>query len=272
MSFSPVVPMGGYAGWAFLTRTIDAQKKAFVGDATVQRDEAYFRDKIGKVTTADQLVDDRRLLTVVLTAYGLEKDINNKAFLKRILNDGTIDPAALGNKLADKRYLAFSAAMNFGDLSAPNTLKPGFADTVLQQYEARSFEAALGAQNEDMRLSLNAKRELAALATSGKSENAKWFTALGSPPLRQVLQTALGLPKSFTSVDIDKQLTILKERANSALGSSDLAQFSDPAKVEKLVRLYLVRAQLQANPVSSGNVALSLLQNNTSGSGLSLYL
>ena len=147
MTFTPVVPSGGYGGWSFLNRTMAAQKKAFADDPALQRDEAYFRDRIGKVSTAEDLVADRRLLSVALSAFGLEGDINNKAFLKKILNDGTFDPAALGNRLADKRYLEFSRAFGFGDFAVPNTKKSDFPDKILSAYQARKFEAAVGLAN-----------------------------------------------------------------------------------------------------------------------------
>ena len=80
MTFTPVLPSGGYSGWSFLTRTLAAQKQAFVTDPAIQRDEDYFRDKIGKIDTAEKLVGDRRLLSVALAAYGLEGDANNTYF------------------------------------------------------------------------------------------------------------------------------------------------------------------------------------------------
>ncbi len=82
MSFTPVVPVGGYAGWTFLARTREAQKQAFVASASQQRDEAYFRAKIGGISTAEELVADRRLLSVVLGAFGLEADIDNRYFIR----------------------------------------------------------------------------------------------------------------------------------------------------------------------------------------------
>ncbi|MGB3146863.1 MAG: DUF1217 domain-containing protein [Paracoccaceae bacterium] len=259
MSFTPVIPTGGFSGWRFLSRTLDAQKAAFGRDAALKRDEDYFRQKIGSVVTAEALVSDRRLMSVALTAYGLEGDINSKAFIRKILEDGTLGPDALGNRLADKRYLEFSKAFGFGDFAVPNTQLSTFADKILHAYEERKFEAAVGEQDNGMRLGLNADRELAALAGRALSTDGKWFTALGSPPLREVLQTGLGLPRSFTSVNLDQQLTILKERAEKLFGSDDLAQFSDPEKREKLVRLYLVRAEIQSNTITSGTAALTLL-------------
>ncbi len=269
MSFAPVVPSGGYGAWSLLNRTMAAQKKAFAADPALQRDEAYFRDRIGQISTAEDLIADRRLLSVALTAYGLEGDIKNKAFLKKILTDGTFDPSALGNRLADKRYLEFSAAFGFGDFPVPNTQRSDFADKILTAYQTRKFEAAVGSANGDMRLALNARRELGAIAVKTLSPDGKWFTALGSPPLRSVLQTAFGLPSSFAGADIDKQLAVLKTRAESLFGSPDVSQFKDPEKAEKLIRLFLVRSQAQSGVINTNSTALSLLDRSRQREGLS---
>jgi hypothetical protein len=272
MTFAPVIPFGGYSGWSFLARTMAAQKKAFVADAAVQRDEAYFRANIGKADTAEKLVADRRLLSVALSAYGLDADINSKYFIKKVLEDGTLKTDALANKLADKRYLEFSKAFGFGDFPIANTQKSDFPDKVLAVFEARKFETAVGAQSEDMRLALNAQRELGNLAKRSLSENAKWLTALGSAPLRSVLQTALGLPGSFASIDLDKQLDILKNYSERQLGSRDISQFTDPDKIEKLVRLFLIRSQAQSASATP-SAALTLLQQaDQSGDLLSRYV
>ncbi len=78
MTFQPVVPLGGYAGWAFLNRTQTAQQSAFDESATIVRQTSYFEENIGNITTAEDLVNDRRLLEVALGAFGLDEDINNK--------------------------------------------------------------------------------------------------------------------------------------------------------------------------------------------------
>lgn len=275
MSFAPVLPVGGYAGWKFLNRTMAAQKAAFTGTAATQRDTAYFRDKIGSVKTADELVSDRRLLSVALGAFGLEADIGNKAFIRKVLSDGTLEPAALANRLADKRYLELSKAFGFGDFKTPRTQLSDFADKILASFETRSFEAAMGEQNGDMRLALNARRELATLAGKSSSVDTKWFTVMGSPPLRKVFETAFGLPASFAAIDLDQQLGTFKNRAERFLGSSDPAQFTDPAKVEDLVRLFLLRSDSASVQATAGKnaSALALLQPAATGaSGLILSL
>lgn len=268
MSFSPIVPSGGYAGWTFLKRTQDRQQAAFQADPVFKRDEAYFRARIGSVTTAEQLVSDRRLLKVALGAYGLDADINNKFFLRKVLEDGTLSADALSSKLADKRYQEFSAAFGFGDFAVPRTRLSDFADKMLTRYGQRQFEIALGARSDSMRLALNAEREIGALAAKTTGEDAKWFTVMGNAPLRAVFQTAFTLPRSFASVDIDQQLAVFKERARQFFGDDTVAQFSDPAKLNALLRRYLTLADQGGAPASGATAALTLLQSARGASGL----
>lgn len=262
MSFQPVLPLGGLAGWGFLKRTLERQQAAQQAAPVQQRDEAYFRDRIGKVSTAEQLVSDKRLLRIALTAFGLEGDINSKAFIQKVLEGGTLKDGSLANKLADKQYQKLSAAFGFGDFSVPRTKISTFPDEILAQFRARSFETAVGTQNNTFRLALNAERELSALAARPISDTAKWYSVLGNAPLREVVQTALGLPKSFASIDLDQQVAVLKDRAETAFGSSGIDQFTDPARMESLVRRFMFRAEMQEQGAgsSSAAIALQLLQ------------
>lgn len=268
MTFSPVVPLGGFTGWKFLTRTEEAQRAVLARDPAIRRDVDYFREKIGTITTADQLVSDRRLLTVALGAFGLDADINNRAFIRKVLDDGTLTTGALSNRLADKRYLELSKAFGFGDFAVPRTQLSDFADKIVAAYQTQQFETAVGTRDGDLRLALNARRELAEIARRPVSETVRWFSVLGSAPLRQVMQTALGLPQSSATIDLDQQLSVLQERAGRMLGDDSIAQFGDPDKVEGLVRRFLLRAEAQGGGAVSGqSLALSILQAGAARSG-----
>ena len=262
MTYTPAIPLGGYAGWAFLKRTMPSQTAAFNASADLKRDEDYFRAKIGGVTSAEQLVNDRRLLKVALGAFGLDNDINNKFFIRKVLQDGTLTTGALANRLADKQYQKLSATFGFGDFAIPSTKLSDFPDKILAAYRARRFEVAVGDQSPDLRLALNVQRELPGIATkASSSEIARWFTVMGNAPLRKVFEKALGLPASLGVLDLDKQLEAFKAKAKSQLGSDAIAQFSDPAKVEGLVRRFLLRSEGETFALSGGgNSALQLVQ------------
>lgn len=262
MSFQPVLPLSGYSGWGFLKRTMVRQQAMQQTLPVQQRDEAYFRDRIGKADTAEKLVNDKRLLRIALTAFGLEGDANSKAFIQKVLEGGTLKEGSLANKLADKQYQKLAGAFGYGDFSVPRTAISSFPDEILAQFRARSFETAVGAQNNSYRLAMNAERELPDLAAKSSSETAKWYAILGNAPLREVIQTAMGLPKSFSSIDLDQQVSVLKKRTEAAFGSSNVSQFKDPAKLEALTRRFLLQSEMQgqASALSPAATALTLLR------------
>jgi hypothetical protein len=265
MTFSPILPMSGYAGWSFLKRTMPAQVKAFESQAAIKRNEAYFRANIGKIDKAEQLVNDPRLLRVALSAFGLENDVRNKFFIRKVLEEGTLTTSALANKLSDKQYAKLSNAFGFGNPGvAPRTKLSDFADGILKSYRVQQFSVAVGEQNDDMRLALNAERELPVLAKSSSSETAKWFTILGNAPLRRVFEKSFGLPSSFGAIDIDKQVETLKARTRATFDNDSVQQFTKPANLDKLVRQFLIRSEVDFNSaaLSRGQVALTLLQSS----------
>ena len=159
MTYQPVFPSGGNLGWTFLSKTREAQQEAFDNSTLIARETSYFREKIGEVNSAEDLVSDRRLLSVALGAFGLDDDINNRFFVRKVLEEGTLDQDAFANRLADKRYFAMSEAFGF-DLTPPKTVISSFPDDIIDQYKVRQFEFAVGEQDEDMRLALGLEREI----------------------------------------------------------------------------------------------------------------
>lgn len=262
MTFQPVIPLGGNAGWAFLQRTREDQQAAFEQSAAIQRDTTYFRETIASITSAEALVEDRRLLSVALGAFGLDDDINNTFFIRKVLEDGTLDPDSLANRLSDKRYLALAETFGFGDQFPPNTVLSDFAERITDRFENRQFEVAIGNQNPDMRLALGLSDELGALIERGLSDDAAWFTVMATPPLRTVFERAFALPTSVGALDVDRQLEIFRERSAGLFGGGTVAQFSDPERQEELVRLFLARAELETTPAATvrGSAALAILQ------------
>jgi hypothetical protein len=262
MSFAPVLPLSGLAGWRYLDTTLDRQQDAHARNPMQARDVAYFRENISGLSSAADLVADRRLLTVALGAFGLDDDINNKAFIRKVLEDGTSDRSALSNRLADKRYRDLSEAFGLGDGQIPQTGRSDFADNLISRHQERQFEIAVGNQSEDLRIALTLRRELPALVSEGSTEDTKWLQILGNPPLRQAFERAFGMPASFAGIDLDRQVSEMKDKALNRFGSSDPAAFADPDRGEELVELYLLRSQI-LSPVSgysSASVALTLLQ------------
>ncbi|WP_417523442.1 DUF1217 domain-containing protein [Marinovum sp.] len=263
MSFQPILSGTGLLGWKLLNRTMETQQSALNRSAEISRDTAYFEANIAKVETAEQLVSDRRLLRVALGAYGLQDDLDNKYFIRKILEEGTRDSDALANKMADDRYTQFSAAFGFDQFSGANTYSPAFAREVVDKFNRASFEQAVGNQDDSLRIALYTDRTLPELAADeSATEDSRWFTVMGVPALREIFQTALNLPSSFSQLDLDQQLDVFREKSGARFGASEVADFADPELREKLVEQYLLQSQLKESTAYSGmSVALTLLQN-----------
>jgi hypothetical protein len=261
MNFTPVLPLGGLPGWALLSRTIERQTDLFNKSSQIVRDTEYFEQNIGKITTAEDLVSDRRLLRVALGAFGLQEDINSRAFIRKILEEGTIRDDALANRLADERYKQLSKAFAFADRPIPRTQLATFGTEITEKFRRREFEVAVGDQDQALRLALNVQRELGEIASGAESEDTRWFRILGNPPLRRVFEVALGLPESFGQADLDRQLDEIKSRSARQLNIGALSDLSDETVREQLIRRFLLRDQVASFNVQSPQaIALTLLQ------------
>ncbi len=246
MSFQPTLPIGGLAGWSLLTRTKARQQDAFAASPARKTEIVRFQDRFPKLATAKDLVRDAASLRVVLGAFGLQDDVPNRAFIQRVIESGTEGPAALSNRLADKRYAALAAAM--AHLAPGGSGKPpaGLMATLTRDYQFRSFEVAVGEQNQSFRLAMTAERELPAILTSFSSDRARWFGILGNPPLRKVVETALGLPKEFAALPVDQQVSRLQSASRSRFGAGSVAELVAPQTLGRVVQRFLVMSEIQS--------------------------
>ena len=259
--FQPILPLTGFAGWTFLERTLENQQSAFDKQASVSRATDYFRDSIGDIKTASDLVNDRQLLSVALGAFGLDDDLGNKFFIEKILSDGTTADDALANRLADKSYAKLSEAFGFGDPIGPLTGLDSFANDIVSRFQTKQFERAVGDQNPDLRLALGLEQGLKDITSQSTSETAQWFTMMGTPPLRKVFETALGLPSSLARIDLDQQLSTFQDKSQAVFGTRNISDFLSGEKTQDLRRLFLIRSEAAAIQSSgAANIALTLLQ------------
>ncbi len=262
MTYQPVTPLGGIAGWAFLNRTKARQSSSFANSPEIKRDIAYFRNNIGKITSAKDLVANRRLLKVALGAYGLDGDLNKRFFIRKVLEGGTANPKAMANRLVDKRYVQLTNAFGFGSTFGRRNSQAGFGNKLTSAYITREFEIAVGKNNDTFRLAMSFQREIAEIANNSGTGNTGWYRIIGSPPTKKVFEEAFRLPSAFSSLNIDRQVSTLKDKVQSAYGAKTTAVFKDPKNVQNILRQFLVARSIsgQSSALSGQSAALSILK------------
>lgn len=269
MSFDPILPGGGLLGYRLLIRTEETQRDLFEKSPEIARDIEYFTENIASVTTAEELVSDRRLLRVALGAFGLDDEVDKAAYLRKVLEEGTEDSEAFANRIVDPRYAEFAETFGFGNLLGARTGDVGFAGQITSAYKERQFEIAVGDQDETLRIALNFRREIKEYAESSDPEGTAWLSILGDEPVAEVFKTAFGLTSEFSGLDIDRQREELKSFNDRFFGSKSVAIFSDDAEVDKLIDRYLLRSEINNGPSANtrGFTALSILNASQSGVG-----
>ncbi len=267
MSFQPLVPLSGVPGLRFIERTQETQQSVFNQGVQISREVEYFKENVHNALTAKDLTDDYLLRKVALGAYGLGEDLSKRYFIQKVLEGGSEDREAFANRLVDTRYRNLAEAFGYGNALGTNVYQSDFANKVIEKYQTQQFEEAVGQVDNSIRLALNFKREIGASTSDDIPTDTGWYQVMGNTPLRNVLETAFGLPTSIGALDIERQLEIFKEKANAKFGSESLTVFQDPENIDQILSDYMVRNQLSAGPTTTTNgyAALSLMQNSGLG-------
>ncbi len=257
MNFIPVFPSSNLSGWRFLQNTQAQQKDNLARVSVIERQIVQFEKTMETITSISELMDNRDALSVALGSVGLEEDLDNKFFIKKILSEGTGAPDALANLLSDTRYRELSERFSFlGNTKAGNEV----ISTVISDFIDNQFQISVGEQNSNFRLGLSVNSELSRISSSSGSNDSKWFNIFGSPPLRRVFEVAFGLPDSASGLPIDDQLSIFKDRANSILGTDKVDTINEEVNQNKLVDQFLLRSQIsEVEVLSSNSIALTLI-------------
>ncbi|MER9106527.1 DUF1217 domain-containing protein [Mesorhizobium sp. M0848] len=127
------VPKGYMAG-AGLT-LVEPSAQYIKGEAD------YYAANISKVTSIDDLMADKRLLTFAMASYGLDASTETPQQVRAMLEGGVSDPDSPANKLTDKRYANFVTAFNFAQYGDQTTSRDEVQKDTPKIY---TTESALG--------------------------------------------------------------------------------------------------------------------------------
>lgn len=259
MVFNPAIPLGGIGGWRFLERTYDRQLESFAQSPQIQNDREYMLEKLSKPVAVEDFLDDRRLLRVTMTAFGLNGEEWKRGFIDKVLTEVGDPESTFLQRLNNPAYTRFAEAFTpqDGQIAINAEARMQIADN----YEAEAFEIAVGEVDNSMRLALNFQAEIPEITSGDASEDAILFRMLGSVPVRTVLESALNLPSDVRQLPIERQAEIFKERLQANFGINDVSELADPENITTVVERFHAVSALSSGPSASspGSTALLLL-------------
>lgn len=147
-NYNVALTSNGLAGFRQLKKTEDSQKEVLKADAFVKRETEYFKNNIGKITSADEFVKDTRILRFALSSYGLEEELFKTAYIKRVLESDLTDTASAANRISDPRWQNFAQAFIKSTPELPGPLQEGFGDKQI----AKSYAVELSRYKTDAQI------------------------------------------------------------------------------------------------------------------------
>ncbi len=224
--------------------------------AGIKNETKYYLDNIVNVKSVKDLMANPRLLTYAMAAYGLDSATEDQTFVQSVLEGGTSDPKSPANTATNKLYVAFASAFDFETLGDKTTTYVKAQQPAIDKYLRQTLEENAGKENEGVRLALYFERKSTTISS--------FYEVLADPALAKVVRTALSLPDSFASADIDKQVKLFESKL-------DIADFSDPEKLGKFLTRFTSLWEI-SNPTSNAQTSLSVLFSQPVEAGISTNL
>ena len=213
-------------------------------EPAVKTATAYYEANIGSVKSIQDLVDNYRLLSYALDAYGLGDQINAKGLITKVLEGGVSNPKSLANTLGDSRWKAFATAFNFASGASPSSTRAVQATT--SDYVEQQLESDQGARDAGVQLALYFQR----VAPTVTSE----YGILADSNLLQVAATIMGISPTAAA---DLQPQTLSELM-------PLSDLQDPAKLKQLTERFTAMYDYTYGPASGATTNLTPDSGNSS--------
>lgn len=203
----------------------------------------FYAGNIGAVKSIDQFLQEERLLSFALRAYGLEGFADDLTLIRRMLEGGIKNAESPANTHENEAWADFVEAFNFAELGEDTTTYNPAQQPAVDKFIRQTLEQDAGQQNEGVRLALYFERMGPGITNA--------YAILADEALSQVVRTALGIPPETAQIDIDKQARLIESKL-------DFADFQDPEKLSKFINRFTTLWDIE-NPSSSAQSSIAQL-------------
>ena len=161
-----------------------------------------FKKDVARLDTVDDLLNDRSTLQFVLTAFGLDAEINNPGKIRAVIESDPDDINSFANRLADTRFGELAKFLDTPEQGVSNLKISTNQSSLIDKYLTVQFERDLGAQNPAARDALFFLRRINTVNST--------FEILGDGALRAIVTDALNLPPEIARQSVDKQASLIE--------------------------------------------------------------
>jgi hypothetical protein len=227
-------------------------REQFQNRADVQKEINNFKKQATKIKDVDELVKDRKVLGVLLSAFGLDSEINNPGKLKAIINSDPTDANSFANRLNDPRFGELAAFIDAPNQDLLNLVTASKQQEVIDKFLTNEFQKDVGAQNPAIRDAFFFLNKINSIDST--------FGILGDLPLRGIVTSTLRLPPQIAQQSVDKQASLIEAKfdiSRAKLGGVDgtVSKTKQEVLADDVAALETATSQ-----VSAAETAISAIQ------------
>lgn len=226
----------------------------------VAQQTAYYQANIGNVKTPAELVNNYRLFSYVMSAYGLGDMTYAKGMIQKVLEQGTGSQSDLAYTLNNPQILALAQTFDFADNGASATSTSAVQTGVVNNYIEQTLQTNQGQSDPGVQLALYFQQNAPNITSV--------YSILADKNLLTVVQTALGISPLTSAENIDTQASLISGKLN-------ISDFRDPKKLQSFIERFcaLYDANNEGSTASTNsNVPDALLSTGSSGGGFGVSL
>ncbi len=228
-----------------ISNNLPKWQKLTASQANVKLETQYYQKNIGKVKTAADLVNNYRLFSYVMNAYGLGDQVYAKSLFQKVLQQGIGNAKDLAYTLNDPRIMALAKTFNFAWNGSSTTSSTAVQTDVVNSYIEQTLETNQGQSDTGVQLALYFQRNAPNITSA--------YSILADKKLLTVVQTALGISSLTSAENIDTQ-------ANQISSKIKIADFQDPKKLQTFIERFSALYDLN-NPSGTSSAQSSLIPN-----------
>jgi hypothetical protein len=234
--------------YKILTRDLSRTMARLSADPQTQREINYYRAQIGKVKSIEEFLGNDKIYNFAMKAFGLGDMSYAKGMMRKALTDGIDDEAAFSVRMADPRFREFVTTFNFKRYGSATTSFDRTQQGTVDRYLQAQLETKAGETSEAVRLALYFDRKAPELLSN--------YSILADKALLTVVRTALGLPASLSSTDLEKQAKIIGDKVK-------IDDLKDSTKRQDFIARFLTLYDA-SNSSAANNISVGLLSGTSS--------
>lgn len=222
-----------FVNYQMIARDLDRSIERIESQPMVQRETDYYLENIGKVSSIEEFMADDRLFRYAMKAHGLDEMGYAKAYMTKVLEEGTSDPESFANKLTDKRYREFAETYDFAvrgeNTTTFNPAQKGAVDNYLMLAEQNGLDTSSQGVIDEVNYYLETIPEITSIDDFLADDRVVSFAlaahgfdgAVGKERLREMLEGGVDDPESPALKQDDERFARFVESFNFARYGED---------------------------------------------------